>query len=129
MVLPREHRLRGRFVFDHLYREGVRHHGQWMVLRITPPRNDLLRPDLQGRPPSACRCAVVISAKVSKRAVERNRLRRLLHGHLVLRCRALTGQEGSRWLLLSLKQGSAAAASTDLLGECSQLMQKAGLRP
>lgn len=129
MVLPREHRLRGRFVFDHLYQEGVRHHGQWMVLRITTPRDELLRRDLQGRPSSACRCAVVISAKVSKRAVERNRLRRLLHEHLIRSCRALTGQEGARWILLSLKPGSATAAATDLLGECSQLMQKAGLRP
>jgi ribonuclease P protein component len=129
MVLPREHRLRGRFVFDHLYQEGVRFHGQWMVLRITPPRDDLLRRDLQGRTSSSCRCAVVISAKVSKRAVDRNRLRRLLHEHLIRSIRALTGQVGGAWILLSLKPGSATAATADLLGECTQLMQKAGLRP
>lgn len=129
MVLPREHRLRGRHVFDHLYHQGIRHHGQWMVLRTASARNELLRSDLRDRPPSACRCAVVISAKVSKRAVERNRLRRLLQEHLSRCCRLLGEPEAGLWILLSLKPGSAAVSADHLLGECSQLLQKAGLRP
>ncbi|MCP9848251.1 ribonuclease P protein component [Cyanobium sp. Morenito 9A2] len=129
MVLPREHRLRGRSVFDHLYKQGVRHQGLWMVLRLIPARDTLLKPELRRQPPSPCRCAVVISTKVSKRAVQRNRLRRLLHGRLRLSCSALEPRGPGIWLLLSLKPGSAEVADDDLLGECAQLLLKAGLRP
>ena len=33
------------------------------------------------------------------------------------------------WLLISLKPGSADAGDEVLLGECSELLEKAGLRP
>lgn len=129
MVLPREHRLRGRFVFDHLYQQGVRQHGQWMVLRTLAARDELLKRELRLDPPSPCRCAVVISTKVSKRSVQRNRLRRLLHDHLRRFCRSQAPEQPPRWILLSLKPGSAEVADGVLLGECSMLLQKAGLRP
>ena len=81
----------------------------------------------QGFSPS-WRCAVVISGKVSKRAVRRNKLRRLLHNHLL---RTLPPSLPGRapWLLISLKPGSADAPPASLLGECDQLLQQAGLRP
>jgi ribonuclease P protein component len=129
MVLPREHRLRGRFVFDHLYKQGVRQHGQWMVLRTMAARDELLRSELRRQAPSPCRCAVVISTKVSKRSVQRNRLRRLLHDHLRLVCRSQAPEQPARWILLSLKPGSAEVDDRVLLGECSMLLQKAGLCP
>ena len=43
---------------------------------------------------------MVISSKVSKRAVKRNRLRRLLHGHL--RQRLESADLAGLWLLFSL---------------------------
>jgi ribonuclease P protein component len=129
MVLPREHRLRGRFVFDRLYQKGQRQHGALMVLRWMPAQPQLLKPDRRDSNPNSCRLGVVVSSKVSKRSVVRNQLRRLLHGHLTSAVRALPDQASGWWLLISLKPGSAEATAEALLGECSQLLAKAGLRP
>jgi ribonuclease P protein component len=129
MVLPREHRLRGRFVFDRLYQKGQRQHGELMVLRAMAAQPELLKADPRDRTPCSCRLGVVVSSKVSKRSVRRNQLRRLLHSHLTGAVRALPDQACGRWLLISLKPGSAEASDEALLGECSQLLAKAGLRP
>ncbi len=127
MVLPREHRLRGRAVFDRLYQKGRRFHGPLLVLRTLAAEPELLKPELRrGARPGPPRFAVVVSAKVSKRSVRRNQLRRLLHGQLV----ALARGEWSgtdQWVLISLKPGSADAEDGALLGECAQLLQKSGL--
>jgi ribonuclease P protein component len=127
MVLPRDQRLRGRFVFDRLYQRGRRQHGTWMVLRTMPAEPDLLKPDPRDHSPNSGRVAVVVSSKVHKRSVQRNRLRRLLHGHLQQLLRHQSDQGAGRWLLISLKPGSAEAAPEALLGECSDLLAKAGL--
>jgi len=129
MVLAREHRLRGRFVFDRLYQKGERLHGTLMVLRCLNAQPELLKPDPRDHSANSCRLAVVISSKVSKRSVRRNQLRRLFHNHLTAAVRALPDQASGRWLLISLKPGSAEASDEALLGECSQLLAKAGLRP
>ncbi len=72
-----------------------------------------------------------MSSKVSKRAVRRNRLRRLLHRGLL---ETLAPQEPAGapqprplWLLLSAKPGSAEQPEELLLGECRELLLKAGL--
>ena len=126
MALSREHRLRGRFVFDRIYQKGRRIHGQWMVLRTMAAKPELLKTDPRDHTPLSCRLGVVVSSKVSKRSVERNRLRRLLHGHLR---RLIANQGEGIWLLISLKPGSADTEEQLLLGECSELLAKAGLRP
>jgi ribonuclease P protein component len=128
MALPGQHRIKGQRAFDFLYQHGRRHHGGSMVLRIAEGRQALLKPCAGSAAPSPWRCAVVISNKVSKRAVRRNRLRRLLHRHLVDTLSALP-DERMTWLLISLKPGSADATPAALLGECDQLLQQAGLCP
>ena len=99
-----------------------------MVLRCLEANPSLLPPEQAAHAPSPWRCGVVVSSKVHKRAVQRNRLRRLLHNHLmsVMGASELTP---SRWLLLSLKPGSAERSPEALLGECSHLLKQAGLTP
>jgi len=123
VVLPQRHRLRGFRVFNRLYRQSQRFNGTWMMLRVMAAQPTLLPPP-QGPRPSAWRGAIVVSGKVSKRAVVRNRLRRLLHRHLL----ALnpTPLQPS-WMVLSLKPGSAEIDPSQLLGECSHLLRQAGL--
>jgi ribonuclease P protein component len=65
---------------------------------------------------------------VSKRAVKRNRLRRLLHDHLRRRLEAREDLAG-RWLLISLRPEAAEAEPTQLLEECDSLLRNAGLEP
>ena len=128
MVLPRDQRLRGRFVFDRLYQRGQRLHGTWMTVRCLAAEPQLLKPDPRDPHPTNHRVAVVVSSKVSKRAVQRNRLRRLLQGHVSGLLRQWPAGQG-QWLLISLKPGSETADPAALLGECSSLLARAGLQP
>ena len=131
MALPLRHRLKGQRVLDCIYRKGRKHNGPFLVLRLLIAQANLLPPSQRSAPVSPWRCGVVISSKVHKRSVRRNRLRRLLHDHLL---RQLAGDataqlQGPLWLLISLKPGSAEREASQLLGECSQLLQQAGLTP
>jgi len=103
MVLSREHRLRGRFVFDRLYQKGQRHHGKLMVLRSLPAQPELLKPDPRDPNPLSCRLGVVVSNKVSKRSVRRNQLRRLLTW-AAQRHRAIHARSGDGALAADLPQ-------------------------
>ena len=138
MGLPPQYRLRGHRVFDRLYRQGRRLHGQLMVLRVLAAEPSLLPPPADRLPPSPWRLGVVVSGKVHKRAVRRNRLRRLLQAELLRQVEALRQAEERRpaplgtspqWLLLSLKPGCAEADPAQLLEEWQQLLRKAGLSP
>jgi ribonuclease P protein component len=126
VTLPRQHRLKGHRVFERIYRQARRLHGRAVVLRVLEANHALLPPPQRRHPPSPWRCGVVISAKVSKRAVQRNRLRRRLQAHLI--CHPPVPRT-PLWLLFSLKPGSLELDPRDLLGECSDLMRKAGLHP
>jgi ribonuclease P protein component len=111
-------------VFDRLYRQGRRFHGQWLTLRVLPEVPGLLPPRDRPHPASPWRCAVVVSSKVSKRAVRRNQLRRLLHDQLL---RDPPRVPRPSWLVFSLKPGSIDAEKALLLGECLELLRKADL--
>ena len=99
-----------------------------MVLRHAVGDSNLLRRELRGIRETTCRCALVISNKVSKRANKRNRLRRLLHDHLRQRFERRKDLAG-RWLLISLRPEAAEAEPTQLLEECDSLLRSAGLEP
>ena len=77
MALPQQHRLKGHRAFDLLYQKGRKFHGPFLLLRLIEARPELLPPPQRLAPASAWRCGVVVSSKVSKRAVRRNRIRRL----------------------------------------------------
>jgi ribonuclease P protein component len=71
-----------------------------------------------------------VSTKVSKRAVQRNRLRRQLHHHVLHLLRQdLRNDTAPVWLLISLKPGCQENGREGLLEECSDLLRKAGLCP
>ena len=128
MVLPTSMRLRGHRCFDYLHRKGQRFHGTLMTLRKASAMPNLLRSDcrpIEGQGHAAvCRCAVVISSKVSKRAVVRNRLRRCLHDHLRQHFEQ-SFQHANTWVLISLKPGTA-ISEAPMLEECDRLLQQAG---
>jgi ribonuclease P protein component len=132
LALPLRHRLKGQRVFDCIYRKGRKHHGPFLVLRLLSAQANLLPPNQRSAPVSPWRCGVVISSKVHKRSVRRNRLRRLLHDHLLRQLaadQAPAKPQPPLWLLISLKPGCAEREASQLLGECTQLLQQAGQTP
>ncbi len=131
MALPQQHRLKGRRVFDRLYRQGRRFQGPGLLLRVLAAEPSLLPPGtpLSGTPstpPTASpwRCGIVVSSKVSKLAVRRNRLRRLFHDQLL---RDPPAPSHPLWLLITLKPGCLERGEAQLLGECTHLLRQAGL--
>jgi ribonuclease P protein component len=126
LALPQQHRLRGHRPFDRIYRQGRRYQSELILLRLLDQVPSLLPPSDRARPPSPWRCAVVVSAKVSKRAVQRNRLRRLLHTHL---SQCDPAPERPQWLLFTLRPGAAEAEPHQLLKECTNVLRQAGLIP
>ena len=79
MVLPKSMRLKGHRCFDLLYREGKRYHQPSILLRVVKADPRLYKLKACLLESNDCRCAIAISNKVSKKAVLRNRLRRLIH--------------------------------------------------
>jgi ribonuclease P protein component len=133
VALPKRHRLRGHRAIDHLHRLGRRHHSAHLLLRVVQADPALLPVPDRRACPSPWRCALVISAKVHKRAVVRNRLRRLLHRHLLaslpLPVAVRPTPPSPLWLMVSLRPGSAELEVDQLLGECTTLLRRVGLLP
>ncbi|WP_320664908.1 ribonuclease P protein component [Prochlorococcus sp. MIT 1223] len=129
MVLTKSLRLSGYKCFDYLHQQGFRFHGKLMTLRTVTPKPILLKKkNRQSQSAqSKFKCAISISHKVSKKAVTRNKLRRLLHDHLRNKISRIKNQPNA-WALITLKPSSAPYESHEfLLKECDRLLSKAGL--
>tara|TARA_Y100001968_G_C19348428_1_gene713323 strand:- start:787 stop:1086 length:300 start_codon:yes stop_codon:yes gene_type:complete len=99
-----------------------------LVLRVAKAKPVLLKSAKTNLNPNSLKCAVSISHKVSKKAVERNRLRRLFHDYFTSKFARLNKNK-SNWVLLSLKPICSNKDSQNLLKECEQLLFKSGLLP
>ncbi len=97
-----------------------------MLLRVVNARENLIKSDSHNIEPLSCRCAISISCKVSKKAVIRNQLRRLLHNHLRQRLESKK-EYASKWALITLKANASLTGAEPLLTECDQLLKEAGL--
>ena len=126
MVLPKTMRLRGHRCFDHLYRNGTRYHEPSMLLRVVKEEKELYKFPKKQLYSNACCCAIAISSKVNKKAVVRNRLRRIIHQHLRTRL-SQASEHSNKWMLFSLKPQSSTKDPVLLLKECDKLLFKAGL--
>ncbi len=78
MGLPKIHRLRHRRDFSKVYNEGLRRSTTWITLRAlhSPEHHPAESDSFNPHQPAATQIGVVVSLKVSKRAVVRNRIRR-----------------------------------------------------
>ncbi len=95
-----------------------------MSLKVAIANPNLINIKKAG-PITSCRCAISISNKVSKKAVIRNRLRRLIHQHLRVRL-FKKFKYMNRWALLSFNPKCLAKEPKFLLEECDKLLEEAG---
>jgi len=125
MVLPKGMRLKGYKCFDYIHKSSKRYRGSSMTLKVTKAKNILIQGKVQDSKTRSCRCAISISNKVSKRAVIRNRLRRLLHDHLK-NTLFKKHQFSNNWFLFSLSPNCLDKEPNNLLKECDKLLSEAG---
>ena len=126
MVLPKHMRLKGHRCFDFIYRESSKFYSPSMVLRVTNADLQLKVRGINSKIRPSIKCAISISNKVSKKAVIRNKLRRLFHHHLSSRLSNMS-YEKEVWAFISLKPSCMKISNSNLLKECDKLLIKAGL--
>ncbi|NJL20679.1 MAG: ribonuclease P protein component [Leptolyngbyaceae cyanobacterium SM1_3_5] len=113
-MLPKIHRLRQRRDFTWVYQKGIRRSSLHLTLRGLKLRGD--------RSVSPTRFGISISQKVSKRAVDRNRIKRQIRAAL----RLLLPKIKSGWYLVIVVQPQAIECDyRQFLQELEQLLEDA----
>ena len=118
-------RIKGYKCFDYIHIDSKRYSGPSMTLRVSRANPNLINGEKVNSSFNSCRCAISISNKVSKKAVIRNRLRRLFHNHLKLRL-FKKSKHINNWALLNFKPRCLEKEPKLLLEECDKLLLEAG---
>ena len=97
-----------------------------MTFQVASPNPEILLSHKLKNISNNFRIAIAISKKVSKKAVERNKLRRLLQEWILKNIQKINNHK-PYWLLVNLKFGDFCNDKTKLLEEFQNLMFKSRL--
>ena len=97
-----------------------------MTLKIAKPNRQILISHKNTDSINKLKIAIAISKKVSKKAVERNRIRRILQENL-LKNFSNHNSHKPYWLLVNLNSGYSSNYQNELLKEFHNLIFKSGL--
>ncbi len=126
MALPKAMRLKGHRTFDYIHKNSVKYYGKLMTFKIARSNPEILISHNNVYSLDNFKIAITISKKVSKKAVERNKIRRILQAGLLKNFR----QENNHkpyWLLVNLKSNNFYNDKIKLLAEFEHLIFKSGL--
>ena len=126
MALPKSMRLKGHRTFDYIHKNSVKYYGKLMTFKIARSNQQILRSHRLSNCTNNFKVAIAISKKVSKKAVERNKIRRILHEYLLENIQKYKNHK-PYWLLVNLKIGDFYNDKSKLLEEFQYLMFKSGL--
>lgn len=119
-MLPKHHRLRRSRDFSQVYRQGRKAASAHLLVRVcslAPAAN--AKPGVPSDP--APRIGIVVSLKVHKRAVVRNRLKRQVRAALRT---LLPRLRPAQWIVISLKPQATECEYGEILRELEQLFTK-----
>ena len=126
MALPKDMRLKGHRTFNYVHKNSIKYHGKLMTFKVARSNPDIMLSHKKVNSPNKFRIAIAISKKVSKKAVERNKLRRILQDWLLTNIQKINTHK-SCWLLVNLKSGEFYNDKNKLLEEFQNLMFKSRL--
>ena len=126
MALPKAMRLKGHRTFDYIHKNSVKYYGKLMTFKIARSNPKILVSHKNVYSLDNFKIAITISKKVSKKAVERNKLRRILQDCL-LKNFSQEYNHKPYWLLVNLKAGNFCNDNINLLEEFQHLIFKSGL--
>ena len=126
MTLPKAMRLKGHRTFDYVHKNSIKYYGKLMTLKIATPNKQILISHKNTESSEKLKIAIAISKKVSKKAVERNRIRRILQNSL-LKNFSKDNNHKPYWLLVNLKSGDFYNDKIKLLEEFQHLIFKSDL--
>ena len=126
MALPRDMRLKGHRTFDYIHKNSIKYYGKLMSFKVARSNPDILSSHNLTNKSNNFRIAIAISKKVSKKAVERNTLRRTMHEWLLKNIQKINNHN-PYWLLVNLKSKEFCNDKNKLLEEFQNLMYKSRL--
>ena len=126
MALPNEMRLKGHRTFNYIHKNSIKYHGDLMTFKLARSNPKILLSHNLNNTPDNLRVAIAISKKVSKKAVERNKIRRLFQNWLLINIQKINNHK-PYWLLVNLKFGDFYNDKNKLLEEFQNLMFKSHL--
>ena len=126
MALPKNMRLKGHRTFNYIHKNSVKYYGKLMTFKVARSNPEILLSHKLTNNSNKFRVAIAISKKVSKKAVERNKLRRILQEWLLKNIQKINNHK-PYWLLVNLKVGNFYNNKNKLLEEFQNLMFKSRL--
>ena len=126
MALPKGMRLKGHRTFDYIHKNSVKYYGELMTFKIARSNPKILVSHKSTDNINNFKMAITISKKVSKKAVIRNKIRRILQDCL-LKNFSQENNHKPYWLLVNLKTGDPYNDKIKLLEDFKHLVFKSGL--
>ena len=126
MALPRDMRLKGHRTFDYIHKNSIKYHGKLMTFKVARSNPQIILSHKSRYSSNNLRIAIAISKKVSKKAVDRNKIRRILQEWVLKNIQKINSHK-PYWLLVNLKFGDFYNDENKLLEEFQNLMFKSHL--
>ena len=126
MALPKNMRLKGHRTFNYIHKNSTTYYGKLMTFKVARSNPEILLTHKLANNSNKFRIAIAVSKKVSKKAVERNKLRRILQEWLITNIKKINNHK-PYWLLVNLKFGDFYNDESILLEEFQTLMFKSRL--
>ena len=126
MALPKAMRLKGHRSFDYIHKNSEKYYGKLMTFKIARSNPKILISHKNIDSLNNFKIGITISKKVSKKAVVRNKIKRILQDCL-LKNFSKKNNHKPYWLLVNLKAGSFNNDRINLLEEFQYLIFKSGL--
>jgi len=126
MALPKDMRLKGHRTFNYIHKNSIKYYGKLMTFKLAKPNEEIISSHMRRNSPNNLRIAISISKKVLKKAVDRNRIRRILQEWLLKNIQKINNHK-PYWLLVNLKFGDFCNDKSRLLEEFQNLMFKSRL--
>ena len=126
MALPKYMRLKGHRTFNYIHKNSTTYHGKLMTFKVAKSNPKILLSHKIINPQNNLRIAFAVSKKVSKKAVDRNKIRRIMQEWLLINIKKINNHK-PYWLLVNLRNGDIYNDKNRLLEEFQNLMFKSRL--
>ena len=126
MALPKDMRLKGHRTFNYIHKNSIKYHGKLMTFKVARSNPEIILSHKNKYTSNNLKVAIAISKKVSKKAVVRNKIKRMLQEWLLTNIQKINSHK-PYWLLVNLRFGDFCNDKNKLLEEFQNLMFKSKL--